>query len=378
MRLIWLANKKRSCAAYNMQGHKLCAFILINIMLDRFTLLISRFFAFRCRPQLRTQVETAVVTCRIWSHWLIKGGLLNVSFDQYSFQTKRPFFAKKKLSFAKLSPAGSRNHFLSMEYLVVRFCKANKNMSLLCSNLLAIRAVLFPKVYSLQWFLTSVGAMFFLYRVSFRGSFAILSSKHTSISADFFQNYDRHCSRHCMAKQHQRRCTVYSTGKYNHWLYDLFCWFIIFTAFMPCQNLSKKTEKKKTFATRFAKLSRTTFEALRWPSLTKSSTRTFWSILMYFLHAIPWQWQWGPLPAKVFIMLHNLKYLNKTSATLLGLNLPSITVDNLCILLPHDLYNSPIALASWAQQSMPTPPAPQESIIYDFAPSTNIDAKQLA
>ena len=38
-------------------------------------------------------------------------------------------------------------------------------------------------------------------------------------------------------------------------------------------------EKKKVT---FAKLSRTTFEALQWSSFTKSFTRGFWSILIYF------------------------------------------------------------------------------------------------
>ena len=46
-----------------------------------------------------------------------------------------------------------------------------------------------------------------------------------------------------------------------------------------CRSLSRK--KKSYFRKAFAKLSRTTFEALQWSSFTKSFTRGFWSILMY-------------------------------------------------------------------------------------------------
>ena len=66
-----------------------------------------------------------------------------MSFDQYSFSTKWPFFAKKELSFTKLSPAGSRSHFLSISsgaVLQSNHTRRHKNMSL--------RAVLLSKVYS--------------------------------------------------------------------------------------------------------------------------------------------------------------------------------------------------------------------------------------
>ena len=50
---------------------------------------------------------------------------LDLSFDQYFISKENGHSLRKQKSFAKLSPAGLRSDFLSMEYLVVRFCKAN-------------------------------------------------------------------------------------------------------------------------------------------------------------------------------------------------------------------------------------------------------------
>ena len=105
------------------------------------------------------------------------------------FLNKMAILRRKKLSFAKLSPAGSRSHFLSMEYLVVRFCRANTHANTRTCPSFALTSWPFGQSCFLRFTVVPnfSGGMFFLYRVSFRGSFATLSSKHTSISADLSQ-----------------------------------------------------------------------------------------------------------------------------------------------------------------------------------------------
>ena len=124
----------------------------------------------------------------------------------------------KKWSFAKLSPAGSRSQFLSMEYLVVRFWKANTHENTRTFPSFALTS--WPFGQSCLPRFTVVpnfsGGMFFLRRVSW--SLADLSRLFRQnilvfllLFPEIMTWYDLHCSRHCMAKQQQQRCTVYST-----------------------------------------------------------------------------------------------------------------------------------------------------------------------
>ena len=71
------------------------------------------------------------------------------------------------------------------------------------------------------------------------------------------------------------QCTVQG---HNHWLYDLFK--LVHNISLHSCHVIFFQKKEVTFANPVREAFADHFEALRWSSLTKSFTRTFWSILI--------------------------------------------------------------------------------------------------